>query len=67
MIFILADTTQIEFVKDKQTKEPFPTDMKVHWEIYLKGNTNTRCSLMHSIVTRPQALLPRTKFTSTPA
>ncbi|KAF1364472.1 aminotransferase, class III [Lizonia empirigonia] len=27
----------IEFVKDKQTKEPFSTDMKVHWEIYLKG------------------------------
>ncbi|XPS75608.1 hypothetical protein M3J09_007683 [Ascochyta lentis] len=27
----------IEFVKDKQTKEPFPADMKVNWEIYLQG------------------------------
>ncbi|KAF2621663.1 aminotransferase [Macroventuria anomochaeta] len=27
----------IEFVKDKQTMEPFPADMKINWRIYEKG------------------------------
>jgi adenosylmethionine-8-amino-7-oxononanoate aminotransferase len=27
----------IEFVRDKQTKEPFPAALKVNWEIYNKG------------------------------
>lgn len=34
-----TDQAQIEFVKDKQTKEPFPADMKVNWKIYEKGNS----------------------------
>jgi adenosylmethionine-8-amino-7-oxononanoate aminotransferase len=32
----------IEFVKDKQTKEPFPAAMLVNWEIYQKGKLLTQ-------------------------
>lgn len=32
-----ADTVQVEFVKDKRTKEPFPADMKLNFKIYEKG------------------------------
>lgn len=34
-----SDQVQIEFVRDKQTMEPFPAEMKVNWKIYEKGTT----------------------------
>lgn len=35
----LSDHVQIEFVKDKQTMEPFPEALKVNWKIYERGKT----------------------------